>query len=177
VRLDDLTFRPGTSAEAERCAALFAEGVETYRAFAPAGWAPPSADEEAAHLAAQLDQADVWSLLAEDGPALVGYVAIMPAARHERAVSDPALAHFWQLFVARTWWGTGLAGRLHAEALAAARARGFTAMRLFTAAHQERARRFYEREGWTLATPAAFEARIGLDMVEYRHALTDRPAT
>ena len=86
-------------------------------------------------------------------------------------VDDPGLAHFRQLFVTRAHWGTGLATRLHAAALDEARLRGFTAMRLFTPAAQERARRFYEREGWALARPPAFEERIGLDIAEYHRAL------
>ena len=44
-------------------------------------------------------------------------------------------------------------------------------MRLFTPAAQARARRFYEREGWALARPPAFDERIGLDIAEYRRAL------
>ena len=61
--------------------------------------------------------------------------------------------------------------RLHAAAVDEARARGFTAMRLFTPGGQERARRFYEREGWSLVRPPAFDERIGLEIAEYRRAL------
>jgi hypothetical protein len=44
-------------------------------------------------------------------------------------------------------------------------------MRLFTPSGQKRARRFYEREGWWLARPPAFDERIGLEIAEYRRAL------
>lgn len=78
-----------------------------------------------------------------------------------------SLAHFWQLFVAREWWGSGLAARLHAAVVEAAAHRGFTAMRLFTPAAQARARRFYEREGWRLWA-APVDDEIGFPVVEYR---------
>ena len=177
MRIDELSYRKGTSGDARRCAALLAEAFETYRAFAPSGWSPPSLDEEAANLAERLDQPEVWSMLGEHGTTLVGHVAIMPAALHARAVPDPALAHFWQLFVARPWWGTGLATRLHARALAEAGARGFASLRLFTPARHARARRFYEREGWTLVAPPTFEDRIGFDIVEYRKTLAPERAS
>jgi hypothetical protein len=50
-------------------------------------------------------------------------------------------------------------------------ARGFTAMRLFTPAAQARARRFYEREGWTAAGEPSDELDFGMPLVEYRRAI------
>ena len=87
------------------------------------------------------------------------------------AVEDATLAHLRQLFVRTAHWGSGLATRLHAAAIDEATARGFATMRLFTPAAQARARRFYEREGWALARPPAFEGHIGLEIAEYRRAL------
>ena len=82
-------------------------------------------------------------------------MGFLPADRLSFArIDDPGLVHFRQLFVTRGHWGTGLARRLHAAAIDEARARGFTAMRLFTPGGQERARRFYEREGWCAGAPA-----------------------
>ena len=97
--------------------------------------------------------------------------ASCPPTRTFAPVGDPRLAHFRQLFVARAHWGSGLATRLHAAAIDEARARGFASMRLFTPGGQARARRFYEREGWSLARPPAFDERIGLEIAEYRRAL------
>jgi hypothetical protein len=53
-------------------------------------------------------------------------------------------------------------------------------MRLFTPAGQVRARRFYEREGWTVAGEPYDDEDLHLEIVEYRralgrHALTSRP--
>jgi GNAT superfamily N-acetyltransferase len=167
-----LDFRDATSDDAPRLAAVIAEGFESYRAFAPAGWRPPTIEEFRDAMAQRLGQPAVWCLLAERGPNVAGYVALLPAAEARRPVADPRLAHLWMLFVSVSWWGTGLAAALHAAACEAATARGFTALRLFTPAGQARARRFYEREGWKLTGGPHVEEDLGLAVVEYRRALS-----
>jgi GNAT superfamily N-acetyltransferase len=170
--IEEYAFRPATSADAERMVAITVEGFESYRSFAPEGWTPPPAAAEAERLVALLGDDQVWYLVAEQDGELVGHVGFLPADRLSFArVDDPRLVHFRQLFVTRAHWGTGLARRLHAAALGEARGRGFTGMRLFTPAGQDRARRFYEREGWSLVRPPAFDERIGLEIAEYRRAL------
>jgi predicted N-acetyltransferase YhbS len=164
-------FRAAAPADAERITAVTVEGFETYRAFAREGWTPPPASEEVAHLLRMLGEDHVWYRVAEHEGELVGHVGFLPVDRTFAPTGDPGLAHFRQLFVVRAHWGTGLAARLHGAAIDEARARGFAAMRLFTPAAHERARRFYEREGWALARPPAFDKRIGLDIAEYRRAL------
>ena len=165
-------FRAATADDAERIVEVTVEGFEGYRAFAPTGWTPPSASAEAERLVGLLGDDHVWYLVAEHDGELVGHVGFLPADRLSFArVDDPGLVHFRQLFVTPAHWGTGLAMRLHAAAVDEARARGFTAMRLFTPGGQVRARRFYEREGWSLARPPAFDERIGLEIAEYRRAL------
>ena len=154
--MSEYGFRAATTQDAERIAAVTVEGFETYRSFAPEGWTPPSASEEAARLASMLGEDHVWYLVAEHEGELVGHVGFLPADRVSFArVDDPGLVHFRQLFVSCGHWGTGLARRLHAAAVDEAGVRGFTGMRLFTPGGQQRARRFYEREGWWLARPPA----------------------
>jgi GNAT superfamily N-acetyltransferase len=165
-------FRAATPDDAERMVAITVEGFETYRSFAPEGWAPPSASAELERLSGLLGDGHVWYRVAEHDGELVGHVGFLPADRLSFArIDDPGLVHFRQLFVVRAHWGAGLARQLHAAAVGEARARGFSAMRLFTPGGQARARRFYEREGWSLARPPAFDERIGLEIAEYRRAL------
>ncbi len=165
-------LRVATAADAAAIVAVTAEGFDGYRAFAPVGWEPPSAAQELARLEELVGRDDVWYLVAEQAGEVVGHVGFLPAASLAWApVDDPGLVHFRQLFVREAHWGSGLATTLHAAALDEARARGFTAMRLFTPARQDRARRFYEREGWALARPPGFEGRIGLEIAEYRRTL------
>ena len=109
--------------------------------------------------------------MAEDGDGLAVVATLLPATHARLADPDPSLVHLWQLFVAEPYWGTGLAVRLHADALASAAARGFTSARLFTPAGQTRSRRFYEREGWSTVADAFFDEGIGFEVVEYRRGL------
>jgi len=176
-RLEALAFRPAAAADAPRLAALLIEGFETYRAFAPPGWAgAPPAASIADELARRLPQPSVWGRLAERDGEVAGYVALLPASESRRPVDEPGLMHFWMLFVSAPWWGSGLATRLHGAACAEAAARGFTALRLYTPALQARARRFYEREGWLVERDAYFDPDLGLDIVEYRRPLVPAPA-
>jgi ribosomal protein S18 acetylase RimI-like enzyme len=168
----DWSLRLATPADAERLAASVREGFDSYRSFAPPDWEPPSYENELALLREGLPQPDVWCMLAEAGGELAGHVAIRPSETWRYGSSGPGLAHFWQLFVKPAWHGSGVARALHDEALREARERGFTAIRLFAAAGQERACRFYEREGWTAEGPPYFLAGFGLPVVEYRRAIS-----
>jgi GNAT superfamily N-acetyltransferase len=164
------SYRPATQADAAAIAALAVASIRAYVWFAPDGWAPPD-DEAERELTDELARrlaASAWGFVAEDGGALAGVAMLLPAADANRPDPDPALVHLWQLFVAEPHWGTGLAVRLHADALASAATRGFAAARLFTPAGQTRSRRFYEREGWATVAPLFFDERIGFEVIEYR---------
>jgi GNAT superfamily N-acetyltransferase len=141
--------------------------VEDYREFAGPDWPGFAYEDELAHARADLEDPDMWCLIAEDG-GHAGQVVIIPAAKSGRPVDDPRLAHLRNLFLRRDLWGSGIAKQLHDAALEEARRRGFTEIRLFAAAGQARARRFYEREGWVLHGEPAFDPRPGLVMAEYR---------
>jgi GNAT superfamily N-acetyltransferase len=170
--MSSYALRAATRDDASTIVAITLEGFEGYRAFAPAGWEPPPAAQELERLSELLGREEVWYRVAEQAGEIVGHVGFLPAASlHWAPSDDPGLVHFRQLFVREGHWGSGLATTLHAAAIDEARARDFTLMRLFTPAGQARARRFYEREGWTLARPPAFEERIGLEIAEYRRPL------
>lgn len=77
---------------------------------------------------------------------------------------EEGLIHLRHLFVYEPWWGTGVAPQLHARAVEAMAGRP---ARLFTPAPHARARRFYEREGWTLRAVSDNE-HFGMPMAEYR---------
>jgi GNAT superfamily N-acetyltransferase len=168
---EQYALRPPTVDDAAAMVAVTVEGFSGYRSFAPAEWVAPSATEELERLRHLLVDDDVWYRVAEHEGELVGHVGFLPSRLSFARIDDAGLAHFRQLFVRTAHWGTGLATRLHAAAIDEARARGFDAMRLFTPAGQRRARRFYEREGWSLARPPAYDERLGLEIAEYRRAL------
>ena len=170
---DSIRIRRATSADAEPLALGVIEGVEDYPSFAPPGWTAPSFQAELKHVREALADADVYCLVAESGSGLVGQITLLPAARTSRPVDDSSLAHISNLFVRRDYWGVGLASALHRAALEAADARGFTELRLFVAAGQTRARRFYEREGWLPASNPFDDPIWGLTFIEYRYRFRD----
>jgi GNAT superfamily N-acetyltransferase len=148
------------------------EGFAGYAAFSPPGWAPPAPETEAIGIRDRLLRPDTWCVIAYDGDRVAGHVGFLQARERDGENAPiPGLAHFWALFVRKPWWGTGLARDLHGMAIEEARARGYRSMRLYTPAGQARARRFYEREGWTTDGAAQWEPMLALDLVEYRRGL------
>lgn len=165
-------LRPAVIADAPALAAGMMAGLADYPAFAPPGWrAPPVADEEA-HVRALLADPDVWSCVAEVDGRVVAQIMLVPADRAARPVAEPGLMHLRNLFVDTAHWGGGLAVSLHDAAVDAARERGYVAMRLFVATGQERARRFYAREGWEPAGEPFHDPRPDLELIELRRRLS-----
>ena len=165
-----LQLREARAADADAIARLVADSFEGYREFAPEGWEPPSAEAEAKLLEPLFERPDFWCAVAEHDGGVVGHSAFLPAGSAMSPSGDDGLAHLRALFVDREWWGRGVAGRLHLMALEEAARRGFHAIRLYTPVAQARARRFYEREGWS-AAGEPFESDLGLTLVEYRRDL------
>jgi GNAT superfamily N-acetyltransferase len=166
-----IRFRRATAADAEALARGVVEGVADYPSFAPAGWMPPTFRAEVEHVRVVLADTRAWCTVAETGGEVVGQITVLPASAAPHPVDDPALAHVSDLFVRRDFWGAGVAGELHRIAVDAARERGFARLRLYVAAGQARARRFYEREGWSPAGEAFDDPAPGLPIIEYRLAL------
>jgi GNAT superfamily N-acetyltransferase len=98
-------------------------------------------------------------------------VSYIPASASRLRSDDPGLIHFRRLFIHPGWHGSGLAQRLHRLAIDDCRARGFTSVVLFTPYAQGRARRFYERQGWTHVADHFGDERLGMPTVQYRYIL------
>ena len=158
--------RPATDADLHEMTRTVAEGFDAYRSFAPPGWERPTDAVEEQRLRARFHAPDVWAVVAvqADGEH-AGHVSLL-----DDAEDSGACAYLWQLFVRPAHRGSGLAVALHDAFLAAARERGYTSARLRTPAGQARARRFYEREGWTTDGRAELHPLLGLDLVVYRRA-------
>lgn len=158
-----MNIRPAARDDLPAVIAINAEGFETYREFAPPDWEPPSFDD-IADLA--IDDRAAW-LVAEEGGVVVGHVMLIPAAISSVPLDDPELAHVIQVFVARSHWGTPVARRLMNALVVEAIRRSYEHMRLFTPAGAGRARRFYEREGWS-EVDYVEDTPLGFPVVEYR---------
>ena len=140
-------------------------------------------DGEEAFVAVALSRSDVWFLLARAHGKAVGHVALSPFTMVQQQPPPAGTINLWQLFVRPPWQGRGVATELMRAAGAEARRRGFTRMRLWTPRDAARARRFYEREGWTATESTRGEgwtatestrgsALVGLPLVQYARALT-----
>ena len=168
----DIVLRPALLADTPAMAAGMTDALADYPSFAPPGWTvPPEAAEEAA-LQLLLTDPSAWICVAEVGGRIAGQVTLVPAERTLRPVDEPGLIHLRNLFVDKAHWGGGVATALHAAAVDAARERGYSAMRLFVATGQARARRFYAREGWEQTSEPFFDPRPGLELVEMRRPVS-----
>jgi GNAT superfamily N-acetyltransferase len=159
-----VTTRRAWPADAETLARTHRLGLDTWRAFAPAGWAPPPMHRAVARTRELLERPDAWALLAFVDGEPAGHCSLL-----RDDFGDPAAADLWHLFVRPRWWGTGLAGQLHDAFLARAGELGYPRVWLGTPAGNTRARRFYERRGWRFRGPLVEEA--GLPMAIYGRPL------
>lgn len=165
-------IRRATPADADAIAATVSAGFETYRAFAPEGWQPPDPLELALGVVVRLKLPTLRGWVAEtEAGEVAGHVTYVPAADSKAGSDDPALAHLEQLFVRPAHFGGGLAARLLAVAVSDAAASGFTHIRLGTPRDHHRARRFYEREGWTTDEAPVEDEALGFVLILYRREL------
>jgi GNAT superfamily N-acetyltransferase len=88
------------------------------------------------------------TVLAAAGATVFGFASTGPPLVPEDS-SDPALGDLYAIYLHPDVWGRGLGTRLHAAALDGLRDCGFTRAGLWVLDGNERALRFYRREGWT----------------------------
>jgi GNAT superfamily N-acetyltransferase len=166
-----ITTRRAGPGDAGNLVTTMAEAFASYREWAPPGWLPPGQNAEAIEaLAEALLRPEVWCLLAESPSRPVGHVALSPTTIVQPEPAPVGTVNLWQLFVRPTWQGRGVGRRLMRSALTEAHTRGFARLRLWTPRGAAGARRFYEREGWTLTGNERDESPIGLPIVEYERA-------
>jgi len=166
------TTRVAEPGDAAAISAIFGEAFEGYRSWAPSDWAPPVLTQaDVARFADALGHSDVWCLLALDDQQVIGHVALSLFSMEDPEPPPAGTINLWQLFVRPAWQGRGIATWLMEAAACEARQRGFTRMRLWTPQGQSRARRFYEREGWTLTGAVHEDSPFGLPVIEYSRTL------
>jgi GNAT superfamily N-acetyltransferase len=174
--LSVVTTRLATPDDSDGLFRTVQAGFDSYVEFAPAGWQPPTVPADRARSTRLLSDPATWTLVAVVQQRSVGHVAFFPdrvgpSGRHplgkdsREQVSDSA--YFWQLFVAPAWWGRGVAPLLHDAAINEMRTQGYRAARLYTPSLNRRARRFYERRGWS-ADHDEWSKELALTVMEYR---------
>jgi GNAT superfamily N-acetyltransferase len=174
VALEGIRYRPATPRDAHVIAQLVAGGFATYSEFAPAGWRPRAAIQEEPEIHVRLSRGDVHGRLAlSDSGRLAGFTAWMPALSQDAEREPiPGRAHLWSLFTAPDWWGSGLAAELLDWCVTGMGDSGYDTAQLWTPSDHARARRFYEREGWTADEPVVrWSPDLRLDLVLYERPL------
>lgn len=169
-----VTTRRADPRDAAALATTLIEAFDGYREWAPAGWSPdvPRAATTAG-LADALSRPDVWCLLAERQGEPIGHVALSRSTVIQPEVPPAGTVNLWQLFVRPAWHGAGVAPLLLRSAVSEAHRRGFTRLRLWTPRGAVRARRFYEREGWTRTGEERQEPAVELPVIEYERAVVE----
>lgn len=102
-------------------------------------------DRAARYDFANADPRAPQTLVAVDGQAIVGFATFMPS----RDADQPDFGELCALYVAPEQWGRGVGAALSAAAREALAKRGFRNALLWVMAGNERAERFYRRDGWT----------------------------
>jgi GNAT superfamily N-acetyltransferase len=107
--------------------------------------------------------------LAEEDGACVGF-AVSGPSRDPGADDDTG--EVYAIYVEEEVAGTGVGTELLGSAVAWLTERGFARATLWVLEGNARARRFYEREGWTLDGAAKSEPREDFTMDEVRYAMS-----
>ena len=103
--------------------------------------------------------------VAVEGGRIVAFVSTGPSR-------DPAgVGELYTIYALPETWGTGAGPALMAVAKEQLRADGWAEAILWVVDDNPRARRFYEREGWTLDGGRKEEAFLGIDIVEVRYRI------
>jgi GNAT superfamily N-acetyltransferase len=167
-----LDLRAATPDDALAVGHLTHRCFDTYRAFAEAGWKPPSVEWFAADFQIRLRGLAVRTRLAStpgEGGHAVAICGWTPARdRQEPRQPIARLAHLWMLFVHPARWGTGLSDDLLGWAQKGMAEAGYDAARLSTPVGQARARAFYERHGWRATSRGQYSPELRLALMEYR---------
>ena len=141
-----LTIRRATPDDAAAIATIQVHGHR----FAYAGLLPmPASDEEwierrtAVWRRLLAPEHDGCAFVAERDGAAIGFVTVGPAEH------DATIGQLFALYLEPEVIGTGVGAALCEAGVAELRARGFAAAKLWVLEENARARRFYERAGWS----------------------------
>jgi GNAT superfamily N-acetyltransferase len=158
--------------DVDRVEGIVQTEIARYSEWAPdwkIGPVPPEARERLEQNFRDPERA--WILIAEEGDEAVGVVSLSLTTAANAETPVEGTVYLWQMFVRRGRQGSGLGAALMDRVLEEARSRGFTRMILWTPEGAAQARRFYEREGWTLTGEVNDDSEFGLPLVEYERSL------
>jgi ribosomal protein S18 acetylase RimI-like enzyme len=108
---------------------------------------------------------DETVLVAGDGDSVLGFASCGESR------DAPGEGELYAIYALPEAWGSATGPALMAGALAALRTRGFTTASLWVLDDNPRARRFYEREGWSADGGQRDEESLGVSISEVRYRI------
>lgn len=173
IPLVEFNIRQGSEADADRIAELHVHAWQwAYRDFFPHPFLDAMKVGNRALLwrsALETPAMRVW--LAERDGALLGFAATNPSRDPGAGTSTGELG---SLYVRKEIAGSGIAGALLAWATKDLHERGFQPLTSWVLEKNARARRFYEKHGWTADGEGKFETIGGARVREVRYSLNVR---
>ncbi|MBP6749981.1 MAG: GNAT family N-acetyltransferase [Xanthomonadaceae bacterium] len=165
----DIEIRSADSADSRAIATVHVESWRhAYAGLLPEAYlAALSVEEREAMWRSAFEQHPDRLVIASCEDRIVGFAAFGPS--HDRD-ARPDRAEIYAIYVAPTYWSTGVGRRLLLETLRRFQAAGNTAASLWVLADNERAIRFYERAGFSVDPQSRKSIEIGgvaLDEVRY----------
>jgi GNAT superfamily N-acetyltransferase len=155
-----VNLRRATTDDLDDVLALIGRGDERSRDWTLDGNPhAPQAEDDRRELSHAIADPDCFNEVAEADGRLLGFVNFVPAGER--------IARLSYLFVDPEHWGEGIGRDLHAHAIDEMRRRGYRAGELITPELNTRARRFYERAGWTDSGYRGADEKLGLTMARY----------
>jgi GNAT superfamily N-acetyltransferase len=163
-----IEVRRATPDDIEPVIELIEAEIARYSEWAP-GWKShgPTAEMRERLSPLYSDDKRAWILLACERDEPVGVASLSTVTGADPTALPPGTIYLWQMFVRRDRQGSGLAGALLDRLLEEARRRGYERIVLWTPAGAARARRFYEREGFTPTGKEDPDSQFGLPLIQY----------
>jgi len=164
----DATLRRATVADAAAIGTMHVRAWQVgYRGIMPDAYLDglqPAQREAMWRDTLSRDDPDRQMLVLDRGGRVVGSAAFGPS--RDEATTDGEL---YSLNVDPDEWGRGHGGRLLREVAAGLRDAGYREAVLFVVVENERARRLYESDGWTVDGGEATEEVLGVEVREVRY--------
>jgi GNAT superfamily N-acetyltransferase len=169
----EFSIRQATDADADRIAELHVQAWQwAYRDLLPNDFLDTLKIGNRALLwRAALETPAIRVWLAERDGALLGFASTTPSRDPGAGTSTGELG---ALYVRKEIAGSGIAAALLAWATKDLHTRGFHPLTLWVFETNARARRFYEKHGWTADGESKFEAIGGKRVREVRYSLQAR---
>jgi ribosomal protein S18 acetylase RimI-like enzyme len=164
-------IRTATRDDAEAFATVITAAQATWVSWAGAAFQPYQAGHLAEHWSSRLTDPATLAFVActEQGQVVAVAAAGPEAASFEPSDTSADSAHLSTLFALPESHGSGVAQELHDHLLVALGHAGYRTVRLWVPEGAAQARRFYERNGWTLTGKTTVFA--GLARVEMRRSV------